>query len=321
MICIMPLLQLALFGYAINANPKHLPTALIVADHSVYTQAIISGFEHTDYFRITEYPKTLKEADNLLASGAVLFSITIPTDFSRKLVRGLHPQLLVEADGTDPIATANSTATLLPLVDSSLARYFQGPLSFLKTPAPPIDVVVHTKYNPERITQYSIIPGLLGIILTMTMVMITSSAITREYERGTTESLLATPVRPLEVMIGKIVPYIIVGYIQASVILIASFFLFSVPIVGSALLLYFCILPFIAANLTVGLTFSSISKNQLQSVQMAFFFFLPNILLSGFMFPFDGMPLWARCVGDALPLTHFLRIIRGIMLKGNDFSI
>ncbi|ABS77021.1 ABC transporter permease [Coxiella burnetii] len=319
MIIGIPLIQLILFGFAINTNPKYLPTALVSADHSDFTRTFIRGVENTEYFRITAQPKTLKEADTLLAKGKVLFVINIPPDFTRNLIRGMHPQILIEADASDPVAAVNALAAIPTLETTIFNPLFKGNLNDLRSQPEPLNIVLHRKYNPENITQYNIVPGLLGVVLTMTMVLITSLAMTRERERGTVESLLATPVRPLEVMIGKITPYIIVGYLQVSIILVASRYLFDVPIEGSITLLLISALPFIAANLSVGLTFSSIAKNQLQAVQSAFFFFLPSILLSGFMFPFAGMPQWARWLGEILPLTHFLRITRGILLKGNSW--
>ncbi|WP_259430998.1 ABC transporter permease [Coxiella burnetii] len=319
MIIGIPLIQLILFGFAINTNPKYLPTALVSADHSDFTRTFIRGVENTEYFRITAQPKTLKEADTLLAKSKVLFVINIPPDFTRNLIRGMHPQILIEADASDPVAAVNALAAIPTLETTIFNPLFKGNLNDLRSQPEPLNIVLHRKYNPENITQYNIVPGLLGVVLTMTMVLITSLAMTRERERGTGESLLATPVRPLEVMIGKITPYIIVGYLQVSIILVASRYLFDVPIEGSITLLLISALPFIAANLSVGLTFSSIAKNQLQAVQSAFFFFLPSILLSGFMFPFAGMPHWARWLGEILPLTHFLRITRGILLKGNSW--
>ena len=321
MILIVPIIQLILFGFAINTNPKHLPTALMASDHSQFTRTFVRALENSKYFRITNQPKTMKAADRLLAAGKVLFVVTIPADFTERFLRDHKPQILVEADATDPVAVTGALSVLHQLSDHVFNRWLVGSLSPLKNPTPKIDYVVHAKYNPESITQYNIVPALMGVVLTMTLVMVTAMAITRESERGTMESLLATPVRPLEVMIGKIVPYVIVGYIQILLILFASYFLFHVPIVGNVWLLLLSVLPFIAANLAVGLTFSSIAKNQLQAMQMAFFFFLPSILLSGFMFPFYGMPNWAQWIGNILPLTYFLRIVRGILLKGNGISL
>lgn len=313
----VPLMQLILFGFAINTNPKHLPTAVLANDHSVFTRAFLQGMKNTDYFRINQEVTTEKQAKQMIARGKALFVVSIPTDFTRRLYRGERPNILIEMDATDPVATGSAIAAVNVLAQSVINDTLRGSLDYLASRPSPAGVIVHAKYNPENITQYNIVPGLLGVVLTMTMVLITSLAITRERERGTMENLLATPVRPLEVMIGKIVPYIMVGYIQITLILLAAYFIFRVPIEGSLLLLYLCALPFIAANLSVGLTFSSVARNQLQAMQMGFFFFLPSILLSGFIFPFTGMPSWAQVVGSLLPLTYFVRIVRGIILKGN----
>lgn len=321
MLLIIPIMQLILFGFAINTNPKYLPTALVSADNSVFTRTFVRALENTAYFRVVATPHSVSQAEKLLSEGKVLFVVTIPSDFTTRFLRNNHPEILIEADATDSVAVNGALSAMHGLTQNIFSRYLQGNLADLKNPAPTINFVVHAKYNPENITQYNIVPGLMGVVLTMTLVMVTCMAITRERERGTMESLLATPVRPLEVMIGKILPYIAVGYIQASLILLCGHFFFHVPVQGSVLLLLICALPFIAANLSVGLTFSSIAKNQLQAMQMAFFFFLPSILLSGFMFPFYGMPKWAQWIGHVLPLTYFLRIIRGIILKGNDFAL
>jgi len=313
----IPILQLILFGFAINADPKALPTAVLIADNSVFARSFVRALEHSGYFRIVRNLSTAADAERALAEGEVQFVLTIPEGFSRKLVRGERPVLLVEADATDPAATSNALAALLTLNQTALHRDLQGSLAHLESTPPPFEVRVHRRYNPENVTQYNIVPGLIGTILTMTMVMMTALAMTRERERGTMENLLATPVRPIEVMAGKIVPYIVVGYIQMAIILIAAKLLFAVPIVGSLALLSLALIVFIAANLAVGFTFSTLARNQLQAMQMAFFFFLPSILLSGFMFPFRGMPEWAQWIGEVLPLTHFLRVLRGILLKGN----
>lgn len=315
----LPLMQLILFGYAINTNPRHLPTAVVTGDHSAFTRQYINGLVNTKYFEITHYPETIEEAEDLMAQGKILFIIKIPPDFTRRLIRNLRPQLLLEADATDSVAIANAMAAVPVMTQAIFDPIIKGNLQYLKFPETPIDLVVHQRYNPEQITAYNIVPGLLGVVLTLTMVIITSMAMTRERERGTMENLLATPVKPLEVMIGKLIPYVLVGYVQVTLILLAARFLFHVPFEGSVILLVLCLLPFIAANLSVGLMFSSVADNQLQASQYAIFFFLPSILLSGFMFPFYGMPLWAEYVGSLLPLTYFLRIVRGIMLKGNTF--
>ena len=320
MMVAIPILQLILFGYAINSDPKSLPTAVLSADNSVYARSFVRAMENSGYFRVEREIASEREAERALALGTVQFVVTIPENFARKLERGERPALLVEADASDPAATSNALAALLTLNQTALNRDLQGVLQGLQYQVPPFELRVHRRYNPEGITQYNIVPGLIGTILTMTMVMMTGLAMTRERERGTMENLLATPVRPLEVMIGKIVPYIIVGYIQVSIILGVARLLFAVPMVGSVVLLSQILILFIAANLAVGFTFSTIAKNQLQAMQMGFFFFLPSILLSGFMFPFRGMPEWAQWIGQAFPLTHFLRIVRGILLKGDGLT-
>ena len=318
MIIGIPVLQLILFGYAINADPKSLPTAVLSADSSSYSRTLLSAMQTSGYYRIEHYAHTEAEVEDLLARGRVQFAVTIPENFGRKLVRGERPVLLVEADASDPSAVGNAVAALTQIVNS-LNRDLSGTLADLRPVALPVDIRVHRRYNPEGISAYNIVPGLIGTILTMTMVLMTGLAMTRERERGTFENLLATPALPIEVMTGKIVPYILIGLIQVSLIIGCALLLFDVPMQGSALLLYFVVLIFIAANLALGITFSSIARNQLQAMQMTFFFFLPSMLLSGFMFPFRGMPEWAQWVGSILPLTHFLLLVRGIMLKGNDF--
>jgi ABC-2 type transport system permease protein len=316
----IPILQLILFGFAINSDPRALPTAVLAADNSEFSRSFLRAVENSGYFRIVREVTHEHEVARLLAEGRVQFAITVPENFSRKLVRGERPVLLVEADAADPAATSNAVSALQNLNQTALVRDLGGSLAHLRQAPPPFEVRVHRRYNPEGITQYNIVPGLIGTILTMTMVIMTSLAMTREQERGTMENLLATPVRPIEVMAGKIVPYIIVGYIQVAIILAAAKLLFTVPVVGSVVLLSVVLVLFIAANLAVGFTFSTLAKNQLQAMQMAFFFFLPSILLSGFMFPFRGMPEWAQWLGEVLPLTHFLRILRGILLKGNGLA-
>lgn len=313
----IPLIQLTLFGYAINADPRHLPAAVLMADRGPQGRTVLAAMQNSTYFNFVRHVKTEAEGHDLLARGEVQFVINIPQNFSRDLLRGDRPAILVEADATDPAATGNALGSLGTLINSALQNDLKGPLASLSQTDGPIDLRIHALYNPEVVTQYNIVPGLMGVILTMTMIMITGLAITRERERGTMENLLSMPTRPSEVLIGKILPYIAVGYIQVGVILLASYFLFHVPIQGSVLLLLLVALIFIAANLAMGITFSTIAKNQLQAVQMTFFVFLPSILLSGFMFPFRGMPQWAQYLGEIFPLTHFLRIVRGILLKGN----
>lgn len=313
----IPMIQLALFGFAINSDPRHLPTAVINADQSEFSRSFLAALKNSGYFELTRVVQSEVEANRLLDEGEVQFVVTIPAQFSRDLLRGERPSLLVEADATDPSATGNAIAALNELARSALARDLKGSAQSAAGGASAIELIIHRRYNPEGITQHNIVPGLMGVILTMTMIMMTGLAITRERERGTMEHLLAMPVNPLEVMLGKIMPYILVGYIQVLLILAASTFIFNVPIQGSLLLLLLCVLLFIAANLSVGIMFSTIARNQMQAMQMTFFFFLPSMLITGFMFPFRGMPVWAQRIGEILPLTHFLRLVRGIMLKGN----
>ena len=316
----IPLMQLLLFGFAINSDPKHLPTAIRAADQGPFARTFVAALRNSGYFTLVREAATEAEAQRLLQLGEVQFVINIPEDFTRRLLRGEQPTVLIEADATDPAATGPAIAAARVLAASALDRDLPGPLARLRGRDGPVEFQVHAHYNPENITQYNVVPGLMGVVLTMTMVVITALAITRERERGTMENLLATPVRPVEVMVGKIIPYVVVGYIQVTLILVAARFLFGVPMVGNLALVYAAALLFIAANLAVGITFSSIAQNQLQAVQMAFFFFLPSILISGFMFPFRGMPVWAQWIGSCLPNTHFLRIVRGILLKGNGLA-
>jgi len=313
----VPILQLVLFGYAINTDPKGLPTAIVSYDSGPLARSFIAALQNTGYFRIDAQSASEGEAEALIEAGEVQFMVVVPPDFSQRVVRGETPAVLVAVDATDPSASGNAIAALSQVAQQALQADLSGPLRHLQPGAAPFEVRIHRRYNPEGLSRYNIVPGLIGTILTMTMVMLTGLAMTRERERGTMENLLATPVRPMEVMLGKILPYIVIGYIQLGVILLAAWALFEVPMVGSFTLLMAMIGIFMLANLSVGFTFSTLAQNQLQAMQMTFFFFLPSILLSGFMFPFRGMPQWAQWLGEALPLTHFLRIVRGIMLKGN----
>jgi ABC-2 type transport system permease protein len=321
MIIGIPVLQLILFGYAINTDPKNLPTVVYAADASIFSRSFVAALENTGYFKVTSLAPSEAEAERMIAEGRAQFVITIPADFSRKLARGERPELLVEADASDPTAVSNAVSAVQVIASTALSRDLAGVLGKSIATSPPVDVRIQRRYNPEGITAYNIVPGLLGTILTMTMVLMTGLAITRERERGTFENLLSTPALPIEVMTGKIVPYILIGLIQVVLILLAAKFVFDVPMQGSLLLLFAVVLVFVAANLTLGIVFSSIARNQLQAMQMTFFFFLPSILLSGFMFPFRGMPEWAQWVGNVLPLTHFLILVRGILLKGNGFAV
>lgn len=313
----VPLMQLILFGYAINADPKALPTTVVMGENTTFARSIVTALQNSAYFKMDGAPVSEAEADRLLRLGEVQFVVTIPVDFTRDVLRGRRPTLLVEADATDPAATSNAIAALISLNQTALDHDLTGPLSDVKNALAPFDLQIHRRYNEEGITQFNIVPGLMGVVLTMTMVMMTGLAMTREQERGTMENLLAMPIRPLEVMLGKIAPYIFVGYVQVTIIILAAHLLFQVPVLGSLPLLMGAAIFFIAANLAVGFTFSTLAKSQMQAMQLSFFYFLPSLLLSGFMFPFRGMPQWAQAIGEVLPLTHFLRIIRGIMLKGN----
>jgi ABC-2 type transport system permease protein len=315
----VPLLQLVLFGYAINGDPRNLPTALVATDQGPYVRTLVRAIENTGYFRITAQVNESR-AEAMLAQGQVQFVVVVPSDFSRRLLRGERPVVAVLADASDPSATGPAVAGLASLPSSVFQHDLQGPTAALRGGVAPFEVRLHRRYNPEGITAYNVVPGLMGVILTMTLVMMTAMAMTRERERGTLENLLATPVRPLEMMAGKILPYMLIGYVQVSLIYVAARVLFGVPMAGSLALLAAMVLLFILATLTVGYTFSTIARSQMQSMQMTVFYFLPNILLSGFMFPFRGMPGWAQWIGEALPLTHFLRIVRGIMLKGTGWA-
>jgi ABC-2 type transport system permease protein len=316
----VPIMQLVLFGYAINADPRALPTAVLLGDNGAYARSIVRALENTSYFRVVAWPDRPAEAERLIAAGEVQFVVDIPTDFGRRLLRGERPAILVEADASDPVATGNALGALSELASTALAHDLTGPLAALAPGEPPFEIRIHKRYNPEGATEYNVVPGLMGTILTMTLAMMTAIGVTREFERGTMENLLATPVRPLEVMLGKIIPYVFVGFVQAAVILVSGFALFDVPMLGSQALLAACVFVFIAANLAVGFTFSTLARSQMQAMQMSMFFFLPSMLLSGFLFPFRGMPDWAQALGELLPLTHFLRIVRGILLKGTGWA-
>jgi len=320
MIVGIPVLQLVLFGFAINSDPKNLPTALNVQDVSVYSRSLVRALENTGYFRVKHLVESERTGEALLASGQVAFVVTVPPEFSRALARGDRPTILIEADASDPSAAANAVAAVTQLPATVFNHDLSGALSPLRATPPPFEVVVHRRYNPEGLSSHNIVPGLIGVILTMTMVLITALAVTREVERGTMENLLAMPLQPFEVMIGKILPYIVVGYIQVMIVIVAALALFEVPMLGSYLDLSLALAAFIAANLAIGFTISTVAANQLQAMQMTFFFFLPSILLSGFMFPFRAMPEWAQWIGEVLPITHFLRIVRGVMLKGSALS-
>lgn len=320
MIIGIPLLQLLLFGYAINTDPKHLRTVLLNSDDSPIARALIGALRATDYFDIRYVAQGEADADKLILSNKAQFVIQIPPDFSRRLVRGERPSALIVADATDPTATAAAVSGALGAMSQALDRELTGPLATLAQGPPPFDLQVQRRYNPAGETRRNIVPGLIGTILTMTMLIYTALSVTREIERGTMEALLAMPVTPTEIMLGKIAPYVLVGAVQMATILLVATLLFHVPVVGSLLVLGPLTLLFIIANLSMGYTFSTIAANQLQAIQLTFFFFLPSLLLSGFLFPFYGMPRWAQFIGEAMPLTHYLRIVRSVMLKGSGFA-
>jgi ABC-2 type transport system permease protein len=316
MIIMIPLVQLMLFGYAINTTPRDLPTAVLLQEQTDLSRSILAALENTRYFKVTKLPHTETEVDQLLASGTVLFAIEIPANFERSVRRGDKPAMLVEADATDPVAAGTALGALGQVLQTALSHDRDVPAA----PTMPFEIRTHARYNPAGVTQLNIVPGLVGTILTMTMLIFTALSVTREIERGTMESLLSMPITPVEIMLGKIVPYIMVGFVQASLIIGIGVTLFGVPVIGNLGLLAALSTLFIAANLSIGYTFSTVAQNQLQAMQMSMMFFLPNILLSGFMFPFAGMPVWAQYVGEALPLTHYLRIVRAIMLKGSSIG-
>jgi len=316
MIVMIPVMQLLLFGYAINTTPHNLPTAVLLQEDSDLGRSILKALENTAYFRFTREVHDVQEFDDLLLSGKVLFGVEIPRGFERAVRRGDRPALLVAADATDPIAASSALSSLSVLVQTALAHdLFIG-----DPPSLPFEIRAHARYNPAAASRLNIVPGLVGTILTMTMLIFTALSVTREIERGTMESLLAMPITPVEIMLGKIVPYILVGFVQATLIISIGVTLFGVPVVGNLGVLAALSTLFIATNLSIGYTFSTVAQNQLQAMQMSMMFFLPNILLSGFMFPFAGMPVWAQYIGEALPLTHFLRIVRSIMLKGSNLT-
>ena len=308
----IPLMQLILFGYAINTTPRDLPAAVLLQESSDVGRSILAALENTKYFKVTHHARNVAEMDRLLASGTVLFAVEVPAGFERALRRGERPALLVAADATDPVATGSAMGALNQVVRTAL----QHDRAIPDAPAAVFEIRQHARYNPAGASQLNIVPGLMGTILTLTMLIFTALSVTREIERGTMESLLAMPITPLEIMIGKIAPYVLIGFLQAALIFGAGVLLFSVPVLGDLMSLALLTTLFIATNLSIGYTFSTLAQNQLQAIQMAMMFFLPNILLSGFVFPFLGMPLWAQWFGEFLPLTHYIRIVRAIMLKG-----
>ena len=316
----VPLMQLMLFGFAINNDPKGLPAALVAPTQDRFTRAMVSALELTGYYRFAYPDVSAAEAEFLMARGDVSFVVTVPSDFGRRVVRGDHPQILIEADATDPAVASGAISTLGTVAADALLRETGAEADAAARAASALNVVVHRRYNPEGITQYNIVPGLLGVILQMTMVMMTSMALTRETERGTMENLLSMPVTPVEIMLGKVLPYFFVGAVQVSVVLGAARLIFHVPFVGSMALLLGGVFLFVLALVILGYVISTMSRTQMQAMQLTVFYFLPSLLLSGFMFPYRGMPGWAQTLGEILPLTHFLRLIRAVMLKGADYA-
>lgn len=315
----IPLMQLLLFGFAINTNPRYLPTAIVNSDNTEISRRILSGMENSTYFSFISPQSTEAEADWLIKTGQVLFVVNFPEHFTRDVIKGLHPPLLLEADASDPAATSLAITVFTNLASTVLKEELRGTLGPLKVHDLPYEPQIHEIYNPLNITAYNIVSGLVGVVLTMTLVIQTAMMITRENERGTMETLLSSPLSPMEIMVGKLVPFVLVGYTQLLLILIIAKILFAVPITGSVVLLLIFSLPFVVANLAVGIMFSTVATTQLQAAQSSFFFFLPSMLLSGFMFPFRGMPEWAQWIGSVLPLSHYLLIVRGILLKGTGF--
>jgi ABC-2 type transport system permease protein len=311
----MPIMQLVLFGYAINTDPRHLPAVVELREDGPMTRTFLASLSASTYVDIIAVTRTAEEGEAMLRSGQATYLISIPEGFERRLVRGERPQILIAADASDPVAAGGAISAIERVAQSAFAPEFEGPLSFLARAPPPYEIVVHRRYNPAGATAFNIVPALLGVILTMTMVMITSIALTRETERGTMENLLATPVRPVEVMIGKTTPYIGVGAVQVAIVLLVATTLFRIPFTGSFLAFLIAVTIFIFANLMLGYLISTVARTQMQAMQMTFFIFLPSILLSGFMFPFRAMPGWAQAIGEALPITHFLRMVREIVLK------
>jgi ABC-2 type transport system permease protein len=315
MILVLPIVQLMLFGYVINTDPKNLPAMVLIQDRGVLARSMVTAIANTGYVRFVEEARSPADLDKALDEGRVQLAVVIPEDFSRRVVRGDKPQVLVEADAADPTATGSALAAMAGLAETALQHDLKGPLA-AQAPRQPLQLVIHRRYNPENVSAFNIVPGLLGIVLSMTLVMMTALALTRERERGTMETLLATPVRPIEVMVGKLAPYVAIGLIQACIILVLARVLFHVPFMGGWGALAAGLTLFIVGSLCLGFLFSTLARSQLQAMQMSVFYILPSLLLSGFMFPFRGMPTWAQWLGSLIPVTHFLRIVRGALLKG-----
>ena len=319
MIIMLPIIQLLLFGYAINTDPKNLPTAIISEDNTFLTRSIVAGLQNSEYFRVTHHISSDKQGDKLLKQGKVFFVISIPDNFTQNVIRGAKPEILLQADATDPTAISNAVSSLNGITNKIIKENMKGNLSYLKNQPSPFSIIVHKLYNPEGFTKYNIVPGLIGLVLIFSGVMMTALAITREREKGTMENLLSMPIKPIEIMMGKIIPFVFIGLFQVGIVLLIAYFLFSIPIFGSVLLLFSCSLLFIICNLAIGFLISTIAKNQTQALQMSVFVILPSVVMTGFMFPFQAMPIWAQAIAKCIPLTYFLKIARGIILKGADF--
>ncbi len=314
----IPLLQLMLFGFAINTDPKELPAALVAPTQDRFTRSMVSALELTGYYRFIAPNATEREAEEMIARGDVAFVVTVPSDFGRRVERNDGATILIEADATDPSVASGAISTLGTVAAEALQREAGLEAEADSSSGRLLSIIVHRRYNPEGVTQYNIVPGLLGVILQLTMVMMTAMALTREIERGTMENLLSMPASPLEIMLGKVIPYLAVGAVQVAVVLAAAKAIFGVPFVGDLSLILFGVFIFVLALVILGYLISTVARTQMQAMQLTFFFFLPSLLLSGFMFPFRGMPLWAQYIGEIFPLTHFLRLIRSVMLKGAD---
>lgn len=324
MMLALPIVQLLLFGYAINTDVRHIPTVVWDQDGTSQSRDLARSLEATRFYDLVGQVRSYEEMDRAFRRGDAHVGLVVPPRYGADLTRGHHTVVQLVVDGSDPQVVGSATNTAASLVAARsgelsaarLAREGRGGMVV----AAPLSLEPSILYNPDLRTAVFVVPGLVGVILTMTMVMLTAMAIARERERGTLEQLIVSPVRPVELVVGKIVPYIGIGYVQMTIILLLGSFVFDVPIAGSIPMLYALSFVFIAANLAIGLFFSTLAKTQQQAMQMSFFFLLPNILLSGFMFPFEAMPRPAQLVSSGLPLTHFLRIVRGIVLKGARFD-
>lgn len=317
MLLIIPLIQILLFGYAINTDPHHLATAVLDQDKAQFSRAMIVAMKNSEYFRFTESFATEQQAENAMKQGKIQFLVTFPANFTHNILRKHPAEMLVQADATDPSTIGNALATLKELPVNVIRQNLPNILQDSSTESNPFNIKIQRLYNPEGITYYNVVPGLIGIVLTMTLVLLAGLSIARERENGSLESLLITPARPIEVLIGKIAPYIMIGFVQSIIICIICRYVFNVPMEGDIISLVMAIILFIIASLSVGISLSVFAANQLQSMQLTFFYFLPSVLLTGYIFPFRGMPDWAQMIGSLLPLTYFLRLIRGVMLKGN----